>query len=100
MKAFKRIRTVLTDLNKIQDNIKEFVTQFDYTLLEGQFINNIDLTTSDTQITHKLSRDYKGYIIVGKDANQDVWLSATQEFPDKFLTLTASGNVTVNIYIF
>jgi len=100
MKAFKRIRTKLIELNKVQDNIKEFVNQFDYTLSEGLIIEGIDLTTADLKIEHKLNRPYKGYIIISKNANQNVWLSATQQFTESFITLTASGNVTVNIYIF
>ncbi len=100
MKNFNQIHTSSNDLNRVQDNIAVFanpITQL--LLLDGVLIEDVDLTTSETKINHTLNRKPNGWIIVKKDAAQDVYESGST-VPDRFLSLTASGNVTVSLWVF
>ena len=100
MKNFSQIHTSSNDLNRVQDNIAVFANPITRNLLlDGVLIEDIDLTTSETKVNHTLNRKPNGWIIVKKDAAQDVYESGST-VPDRFLSLTAGGNVTVSLWVF
>jgi hypothetical protein len=100
MKNFSQIHTSSNDLNRVQDNISIFTTPISQILLlDGVLIKDVDLTTSETKVNHTLNRLPNGWLIVKKDAAQDVYESGST-VPERFLSLTASGNVTVSLWVF
>ena len=100
MKNFKPIISQDTFLNRVQNNMVVFGNQFlNNPLLDGRLIEDVSLTTSETSIEHKLDRDYRGWLIVNKNAAQDVYVSSTT-LKSRFLKLTAGGAVTVSIWVF
>ena len=66
-------------------------------LLNGRLISDVQLVSGDTKLEHKLARAPKGYLIV-KRSNASTIFDASSD--DLFLTLTASGSVTVSLWIF
>ena len=101
LKAMKTIQPDSYDSDVIQRNTKEFVKQLeDNIILDGILLNDIVITTADTVIEHKLNRKFQGWMIVRKNANADVWESATQTLESKFITLKSDTTVTVSIYIY
>lgn len=84
--------------SRFQDNINNFTNQFMMNpFLKGNFIEGIALTTSASQIEHKLGISPLGYIVTSQSANATVYSTAKDQ---NFLTLQASGNVTVSIWVF
>lgn len=98
--GFKKSTTENPDVNKVQVNIAEFVTPLiSNEMLDGRLIEDVALSTSETLVEHKLGRAYKGWIIVNKNAAQDVYVSSTT-LTKRYLALTAGGTVTVSLWVF
>lgn len=88
------------DVAKLQERLQEFfVPLVANPLLDGVLLNDVALTASATRVEHKLRRKPLGWIVVNKSANADVWQSAN-DLSTAFLTLQASGTVTVSLWIF
>lgn len=94
---FKRINTDNFDINRVQDNIQNLVNQINISITNGTIINTQVLTT-DTIVNHLLGRKPKGWIVVDKDANADVWRSGSTT--DKKVILSATTSVNVVLYFF
>lgn len=96
--AYRQIQTKDFEISQVQTNTANTlnilikVPMNDGTLLEDQVI-----TTSDTPLNHGLGRRPVGYLIVTKNAAEDVYQTAMTE---NFLTLKATGSVTVNVWVF
>ena len=65
----------------------------------GQLLENLALTTSPLDVSHALGRRYRGFDVVKRSAGQHVYQSDSGD-DTKFIRLTASGSVTVSIYVF
>lgn len=64
-------------------------------------LNQVFTSTTDLQITHGLGRIPIGYIIIGQNANETVYTSATvNPVPDAIVILKASGTVTASFLFF
>ena len=97
---FKTLTTRSLELDRVQANVSTFVNSvLDIPILNGRLIEDVDLTSSETLVEHKLGRNYRGWIIVDKNAQQDVWVSA-ENLTERFLRLTAAGTVTVSLWVF
>ena len=97
---FKSISTKSGELDRTQSNIKLFSDNIvNIPILNGRLIEDVVLSSSETNINHKLGRAYRGWIIVNKNAQQDVWVSSTT-LNERFLNLTAAGTVTVSLWVF
>ncbi len=100
IKAFKKVASADENTSKLQDRLDEFFAPLTSNpLLDGLLLNNVQVGTSATQISHNLRRAPIGWIVVNKSANANVW-QANRELEGAFLTLQASAPVTVSIWIF
>lgn len=101
-KSFRKVVGQDRELNQVQSNVAQAVSEFIKSpLLDGRLIEDLSLTTSSTRIEHKLGRVPRGYLIVKRNANAQVYDTLSSEgSPELFLPLTASGNVTVSLWIF
>lgn len=80
--------------------IKDFTQQLERNpLLDGLLVENVTIATTDTNVVHGLGRDFRGWIIVRRDAAADVY-EGTQINEAQYLTLIASSSVTVSLYVF
>ena len=98
--GFKTIRTKNSELDRVQSNVQLFSNELTTNpLLDGVLLKDIDLTTTETLVNHTLGRLPQGWIIIKKDAAQDVYESGTT-LQQRFLSLTAGGAVTVSLWVF
>jgi hypothetical protein len=98
--AFKELHGTEPELSRVQANISLFTnTLVNKELLDGRLIEDVALSTTEVKVEHKLGRAVKGWIIVDKNAQQDIWKSATT-LEKRFLSLTAAGTVTVSLWVF
>ena len=97
---FKSLNFRETILDRFQQNIATvFGALSQVEPLNGRLIEDVALSTSETLVEHKLGRAYRGWIIVNKNAAQDVYVSSTT-LNERFLKLTAAGTVTVSLWVF
>lgn len=93
-------KVLQNDINRLQTNIQEFADSVSgIPLLSGTLLEDIELSATETKVPHKLGRTVRGWIIVTKNANYNVWRSSS-ELPKQFLPLTASGDITVSLWVF
>ena len=71
-------------------------------ILDGHLIENQELASGSTStISHSLNRNLIGYVVIRRNAAQHVYdVQDTNTTPDKTLLLTASGTVTVDLWVF
>ncbi len=67
-------------------------------ILQGALINNVNLVSGTNVINPKLDRMMQGWIIT--DTNNSVPIYRSAPMNSKTLTLTASGTVTINLWVF
>lgn len=89
-------------LTQVQDNISLSLLQIQNSEFQnGVFVEVSLLSASDNVVNHGLGRVVQGWTVIRKDARADVWdSSATNNFPDKQIILSASANVKVKLYLF
>ncbi len=97
---FQSLKSKLTELNRIQTNIDIFSRSLtNLPVLNGSLIENVDLTTVETAIPHRLNRSYKGWIVTKQNAAASIF-STSANLSSQFINLTASGPVTISIWVF
>jgi hypothetical protein len=97
-KPFKQQQVSDPNVSKLVSNIREWSEQFqDNPLLSGRLITDLEITTGSLKISHGLKRVPKGWIIVSKDADANVWEIRKS---DSTITFDSSATVTVSIWIF
>lgn len=73
----------------------------DSAMSQGQILKDVSLVSGANIINHKLGRKLIGWYLTRVRANVTVFdTQDTNQMPDLTLTLTASGNVTVDIFVF
>lgn len=100
--SFKKIRTTSADLRQVQDSLGLVLDQvIRREILDGVLIENISLVTGSNIIDHTLDRAPKGFIIVARNANEQVWNgTSTKIVPKRNIDLESSGAVTVSLWFF
>lgn len=97
MKDLKRIRTNNYELERIQQNMIDYTSQFKKAVInDGILLKDLEINTTLT-VSHLLNRNLIGYFVVKKNANADIWSSLSD---DKILVLNSSSNVTINLWVF
>lgn len=101
MKKFSQFFTKDDNINRLQKNIDETLNQvLNIELLNGNLLEDIALVSgSINTVNHGLDRKYRGWIIVDKDANANIY-SSTSNVPEKTLLLNTTLNCVVSIWIF
>jgi hypothetical protein len=98
MQALRKIKVKDNDLAFVQDNIINAINPIlRNVLLDGVMAEGFDITTTGTSIPHGLNRKPLGYIVIAKDAPSDVYQTAMDS---KFITLQATADVTISLWIF
>lgn len=98
--SFQGLPSQSVELNRIQGQVgKTFDKITACPLLDGILIEDVALTTSATNVNHKLNRVPIGWIVVNNNANAVVYSSAAS-LPKQYLTLTASASCTVSLWVF
>lgn len=95
LRAFKK--TATPELAKLEDNVANVLEPvLNAAILDGKLVENVNLNTA-ASVQHKLGRVPRGWIVVDRNANAQVWSTAKDK---NFLTLSSSGAVVVTIWVF
>jgi hypothetical protein len=98
MKSLPRIQTNNSDVRRIQDLIVRWTNQLlGISILNGILLENVVLTSGSNEIEHKLDRVPKGWVVVDQNASATFYSSSKT---NRVLTLVASANATVSIWVF
>lgn len=101
VKSFRRVRTEDGDIKQLQDavaNTLQTITQRE--ILDGVLLTDIYVATGAARdIEHKLGRKPRGYVVVKRDAESEIWDSES-DLPNSFLSLNSSANVTISLWVF
>lgn len=91
---------LLSDTSLLQNRWKAIIDPvLVLPMLNGVAINGISLTASTPlAIPTTLNRMQQGWFIIDNNANANVWRTAA--FNDLTLTLEASANTTISIWVF
>lgn len=82
---------IITPLNLILSN----------PITDGILLQNVTLSSGDNSINHKLGRKLQGWFIVRQRASASIYdKQDSNSLPDKTLSLNASAQVTVDLYVF
>jgi hypothetical protein len=69
-------------------------------ILDGLQLDDIRLEAGvGKAVPHPLKRRYRGFFVVGRDADANVFNTRTS-FDDRKLTLTASDDVLISIWVY
>ncbi len=102
-KAFKKTGTDNSDLQKVQNNVQAAIEPLIASAIgDGQLLTGVVLVAgTPSMVAHQLGRDILGWIVVGTNAQADVWdEQALNTFKSRFVRLQTSADVTVNLWVF
>jgi hypothetical protein len=103
LKDLKLVSTRNPEMSRLQSNLEQWAASVILAgLNDGVLLEAVSLSTGGTNaIEHKLNREPRGWIIVRKRANANVWDSQDANvFKTKSLALECSANVTVDLWVF
>lgn len=87
------------EANRIQDHVGTLLNEVAaIPLLSGTAVNGIVLGATAVNVSHGLGRPWTNFLVTNRNANATVWASSTANAA-QVLTLTASGTVTVNLWV-
>lgn len=90
-------------VNDMQDSIGVIVTQLNnLPLSKSVLVENVTISTTPTLVAHNLGYVARGFIVVDKTSNNDVYRVATPTFDDKrfFYLRTNTGSATISLIVF
>ncbi len=96
--AYKQINTQSFELSQVQSNVA-FVLDPLVRLptLDGTLLTGVSLSTAVTQVNHLLGRQPLGWQLADINSNATVWRTG---WNNKTLSLQASADTTVNLWVF
>lgn len=103
IKNYKKISSDIQELNQIQDRISDVFTAISSSdIINGVLLKSIFLSTGEENlIAHKLGRKPKGYIVIRKRSQSEIWDEQDSvQMPNKYLDLRCSANVLIDLWIF
>jgi type IV secretory pathway ATPase VirB11/archaellum biosynthesis ATPase len=68
-------------------------------IMNGRLVEDVSLSTTATQVSHKLGRAYRGWIITNIDTAATLHVSS-ETSSDKFITLIASAPCIASLWVF
>jgi hypothetical protein len=101
--AFKKIITQNQELNRVQDETARELDrlQFLQFFANGKLLEGVAIGASNTEVTHGLNQEVRGWILVRQDTDARVWGPSTQTpAPKQSFYLRASAACTVSLIIF
>jgi hypothetical protein len=102
MKAYKK-KGLDDNINKVQDNVQLALNPIiNSPIINGILLSNITLTSGqDNIIEHKLGRELRGYLVVKKSANSNIWdLQDINKLSRLTLNLQCSTNCVISLWVF
>lgn len=90
------------ELGLVQDRVKAATDALaNIALLDGLLLEGIVLTSGAFQpLAHRLGRPWRGYLVLARSANAQVWSQTPGNDASTFLYLQPSASVTVTLWVF
>lgn len=95
--ALSKIKFEDYRLELLQQNVHRAIDESKTILSDGRLIKDVVLTTAGRDIDHKLGRTPVGFLVISRNANANVWLTAKSA---TVLSLDSSATVTVDLWVF
>jgi hypothetical protein len=98
IKQMRKSYTLPEEVKDLENNVKDVLDQITgIGLLDGRLIQDVALLSGANRIAHVLGRKPQGFIIVNRNSSAIVWQTNIDTL---FITLNASANITVSLWIF
>lgn len=95
---FRKLRTTDRNLERIQSAISDAVNPITRKLLvDGIYLEDLALSSGANTVDHKLGRELRGWIVCRRSNAETIYDTASDRTT---LSLTASGAVTVSLWVF
>lgn len=98
---FRKVQAKTDDVKHLQDAVAQVFNQvLKKQIIDGAFIVDITITSGAPYVlSHGLGINPRGWIIVKKNAEADVWQSDS-DTPTATMILNASADVTISLWVF
>jgi hypothetical protein len=105
MSATRFFRKVISGdriTTQLQTNIEQAVAEvIRNPLIDGRIITGVSLTSTVTQLEHKLNRKIRGYLVLGNSAAALVYDNlSTEPKPELYLPILSTVPTVVNLWVF
>jgi hypothetical protein len=101
MRKFRRTTPRDESDRVLQDNIADALAPLtDVPLLDYVWRRDVTLASGSNQVPHGLGRAWRGCIVTRQNAAATISQPDTQPLRERFLTLQATANVVVDLYLF
>lgn len=91
------VRAVDEQLEKAREVLNELLR---VEIVRGILLEDVSLSSGANVINHRLGAKVRGWVVIRKNANEDVWEPAKLDNSDKQIQLDASGGVIVTLWVF
>lgn len=91
------------DSDQIQKRFAEWINKLKTScpIMDGVLLEGVSLSATAVDTPHKLSREWRGYIVMSLSAGETVFAARVSATSDaSFIRLTATGAVTASIWVF
>jgi hypothetical protein len=97
-----RVQTEDRVINQLQDNVISTVNPLvSNPLLSGTLLQSVSLASGANTVNHLLGRNLIGWFVTRRNNASTIYdTQNTNPLPSKTLTLTTSGAVTVDLFVF
>lgn len=87
------------DVGRFQDNVGTLLNPIaTVPILGANQLTEVALGATAVDVAHGLGRAWTNYLVTSQNANATVWTPSNAN-PTQFVTLQASGTVTVNLLV-
>lgn len=94
-----QFREVTPDImSRMQDNLSAGIDAVTTPIVSGVLVQSVPLSATQTLVSHGLGRMPLSFAVLAPNASATVWESGTRTATQ--LALTASGTVTVDLWVF
>lgn len=102
LQNIKKLGSDSNELTRVQEYISRcFGGIIGSEIIDGVLLQEVDLTAGQNEISHRLGRKLRGWVVVRQRANVGIWDEQdSNSKPHLTLVLQASGPVTVDLWIF
>lgn len=91
------------ELDRLMDNLEVILEDvLTRAVISGRLVEDVVVTTGQANtVNHRLGRKLRGWVVVRKSADANVWdEQATNELQSKELVLQSDATVTVSLWVF